>query len=131
MKPQANFCALGIAAQCGVPHLPRVQGHVAWPSAQQGRCRKHPCSGSLDMHEPFQTACRRLRHPPKAESEAAGPGWWGLDCGGCSCLEAWKAASFPLALGEGGQNPWSKPVFLAYWRVPSQWGFLSKTQQLH
>lgn len=53
VKPQANFCALGVAAQCGVPHLPRIQGQAAWITAQEGGCRKRSCSRSLDTHEPF------------------------------------------------------------------------------
>lgn len=51
----------------------------------------------------------------------------GVGRGGCSCLEAWKEASCLLAPGEGGENPWNKPVF----QLPSQWGSLSKMQQLH
>ena len=99
--------------------LPADRGQAAWVTAEQGRCRKRSCSGSLDLRAPLAQGDSM----PSTQTPARGGGVAWVE--GAALTQ--KGASCLLALREGGMNPWNKPVF----QSPSQWGFLSKMAQLH
>lgn len=129
VKPQAPFCFLGVAAQCGVPLPPQ--------SSRSGCLDHHPARMLREAFLLQESGHARGPHGgrqhvidsgtcPRAETEAAGTGWeWGGWMEGVPL--AWKGASCQLALGQGGKNPWNMAVF----QLPSRWGFSSKRQGPH